>query len=213
MKERPYSCKEKCPEGWRPLYIGKDISRYQINSPQNFVNYGPWLAAPRKPVLFKSPKILMRRTDDKIKAAIENYDAVCVNSCHVIKFKDEKQPLSYDYILGILNSKLIQKIFELMNPQMVGKVFAEIKVIYAERLPVKNIDFKNNIEKQLYLQIDSLVKKNTELHLNSFNIKDPNTLKIIKRQINTIEKQIDQLVYQLYGLTDEEIKIVESEAL
>jgi len=32
----------------------------------------------------------------------------------------------------------------------------------------------------------------------------------IQRQIDTIDKQIDQLVYKLYNLTDEEIKIVES---
>ena len=31
----------------------------------------------------------------------------------------------------------------------------------------------------------------------------------IKRQIDATDKQIDQLVYDLYGLTDEEIKIVE----
>jgi hypothetical protein len=34
---------------------------------------------------------------------------------------------------------------------------------------------------------------------------------MLKRQIETIDKQIDQLVYKLYDLTDEEIKIVESE--
>ncbi|NIA12168.1 MAG: hypothetical protein GWP10_21225 [Nitrospiraceae bacterium] len=30
-----------------------------------------------------------------------------------------------------------------------------------------------------------------------------------QRQIDTTDKQIDQLVYELYGLTDEEIRIVE----
>ena len=33
--------------------------------------------------------------------------------------------------------------------------------------------------------------------------------KFIQRQIATTDKQIDQLVYELYGLTEEEIRIVE----
>ena len=32
---------------------------------------------------------------------------------------------------------------------------------------------------------------------------------LIQREIDSINKQIDQLVYELYGLTDEEIRIVE----
>ena len=32
---------------------------------------------------------------------------------------------------------------------------------------------------------------------------------VIQRQIEATDKQIDQLVYELYGLTEEEIKIVE----
>ncbi|HEY7307895.1 MAG TPA: hypothetical protein VH643_00910 [Gemmataceae bacterium] len=32
----------------------------------------------------------------------------------------------------------------------------------------------------------------------------------LKRQIDATDRQIDQLVYELYGLTDAEIKIVET---
>jgi len=34
---------------------------------------------------------------------------------------------------------------------------------------------------------------------------------MLRRQIESTDKQIDQLVYKLYDLTDEEIKIVESQ--
>jgi hypothetical protein len=32
---------------------------------------------------------------------------------------------------------------------------------------------------------------------------------LLQRQIDAADRQIDQLVYELYGLTDEEIRIVE----
>lgn len=36
--------------------------------------------------------------------------------------------------------------------------------------------------------------------------------KVFQRQIDATDKQIDQLVYELYGLTEEKIKIVEGSA-
>ena len=57
MQTKPYSCKTNCPKDWKYLYRGIDISRYYIKPPNEFVDYGPWLAAPRTPQLFESPKI------------------------------------------------------------------------------------------------------------------------------------------------------------
>ena len=48
-----------------------------------------------------------------------------------------------------------------------------------------------------------------ELHKQLASAKTDHDKTIIQRQINATDRQIDQLVYELYGLTDEEIKIVE----
>ena len=42
-------------------------------------------------------------------------------------------------------------------------------------------------------------------------MRTPEAKKTIQRQIEAMDRQIDQLVYELYGLTDEEIRIVEQE--
>ena len=65
--------------------------------------------------------------------------------------------LPYEYFLGLLNSKLLQYIFEKQNPQMVGKVFAEIKVIYVERLPI--LLTGDNVFTGVMKQLVSLVKE------------------------------------------------------
>jgi len=41
--------------------------------------------------------------------------------------------------------------------------------------------------------------------------KVPQTTEMFRRQIESTDRQIDQLIYRLYDLTEEEIKIVESE--
>lgn len=43
--------------------------------------------------------------------------------------------------------------------------------------------------------------------------KTPNDKTAIQRMIETIDTQIDRLAYELYGLTEEEISIVESNAI
>ena len=196
MKARPFSTIGKCPPGWRALYRGEDISRYEIAPPREFVNYGPWLAAPRSPDLFVSPKLLMRRTDDRVLASIEKDSAICVNSCHVIKLtRSSSKPPSELYVLGLLNSKLLQRVFELQNPQMVEKVFAEIKVIYVERLPVRRIDINNSADKARHDRMVELVERMLDLHKQLSTAKTDHAKTNLQRQIDATDAQIDKLVY------------------
>jgi hypothetical protein len=51
-----------------------------------------------------------------------------------------------------------------------------------------------------------LLELNSRINLT----KTPTERTAIERQIQATDTQIDQLVYQLYGLTEEEIKIVEN---
>ena len=55
-----------------------------------------------------------------------------------------------------------------------------------------------------------LVESILALYKQLASAKTPTEKQMLQRQIENIDKQIDALVYQLYGLTEEEIKIVES---
>jgi len=211
LLERPFTIKNKQLKGWLPLFRGEDINRYFIHPEKEFVNYGSWLAAPRSKDLFESPKILMRRTDDKIKSCLEFSGAICVNSCHVIKLNDVGlQKISYSYLLGLLNSKLLQQVFEIQNPQMIGKVFSEIKVIYVERLPIHPINFNDPAEKSAHDKIVALVESMLALHKSFASAQNPHEKERLEKQIKSADEGIDKLVYELYGLSQEEIEIVES---
>jgi len=65
-------------------------------------------------------------------------------------------------------------------------------------LPIVNIDFLNNNSITLHNNIRDIAKS-----ILAIKKGDP------KADISQLEKEIDQIVYKLYGLTDEEIKIVE----
>jgi hypothetical protein len=61
----------------------------------------------------------------------------------------------------------------------------------------------------IYNRINNYVDQILKLHKILAEAKTPHEKESIQRQIDAADKQIDQLVYQLYGLTDEEIRIVE----
>jgi hypothetical protein len=213
MAERPYSTNGKCPPKWKPLFRGGDVERYFLAAPKEFVNYGPWLAAPRSPDLFSGPKLLMRRTDDRLLASIEEGSAICVNSCHVIKLNQEAlSKMSYNYVLALLNSKLLQRIFEIQNPQMIGKVFAEIKVIYVERLPIRPIDFSKPADKAKHDRMVELVEQMLAARKQLAGAQSDKDKDFYTNRCDGLDRQIDALVYDLYALTPAEIQIVEGAA-
>lgn len=59
----------------------------------------------------------------------------------------------------------------------------------------------------------ALVERMLGLHPRLSAARSPNDRNIFQRQIGTTDHQIDRLVYDLYGLTDEEIEIVENETV
>jgi hypothetical protein len=58
----------------------------------------------------------------------------------------------------------------------------------------------------------SLVNQMLDLNKKLAESKMPQTTEVLRRQIDMTDMRIDQLVYELYCLTAEEIKIVESES-
>ncbi len=130
--------------------------------------------------------------------------------CHVIQINKQKiNPFSERYLLGLLNYQLLQKIFEYQNPQMVGKVFAEIKVIYVERLPIRTINPSDPADVVRHDKMVTLVERMLDLNKRLPVARTDQEQTLIKRQIAATDKEIYELVYELYELTDEERKIVE----
>ena len=99
--------------------------------------------------------------------------------------------ISNKYLLALLNSKLLFYLLYRESNKFRGGYITCTKQ-YFENLPIKIVDFSSQLE-----FIDA-VTAIMELKLNN-----------PKADTLAIEQKIDQLVYQLYGLTEEEIKIVE----
>jgi len=112
------------------------------------------------------------------------------------------------YLLGILNSKLWTFMFSKVSSEIRGG-FYRWKRQYMQLLPICTIDLSNPTDKACHDKMIKLVDQMLELQKQLAVAKTPTEKTAIQRQIDTTDHQIGQLVYELYGLTEEEIKIVE----
>ncbi len=208
VKERIYDSTFKKDELYKKYLIGKDIDRYCIKpAEERYIKYGEWLAEPRYAAPFEKDKIVLRQTSDKIRAVIDKNGYYNLNNIYNIELKNDSI-YNYNYILGILNSRLIVYIYQKTVPEK-GKLFAEIKKTNLIRLPICKIDFHDKQQVKIYNSIIEAVDNMLSLHKQLQNSGLPQVKTALRRQIETTDRQIDQLVYKLYGLTDEEIKTVE----
>ena len=72
-----------------------------------------------------------------------------------------------------------------------------------------NIDFSNPSEKAQHDKLVALVDSMLELQKKHHEARMERDKELYERQIKIVDTQIDRLVYELYGLTEEEIEIVE----
>ncbi len=116
--------------------------------------------------------------------------------------------LSPEYILGLLNSKLLFSHLMGISTHLRGG-YVKFWTQYIEQLPIRNIIFTNLTDKVRYNQMISLVEQMLDLHKHKVIAKDAAEQEKLQRMIESTDKQIDALVYELYELTPEEIAIVE----
>ena len=149
------------------------------------------LHRPRNQQIFlKKEKIIGVITGDRIIVALDVNQIFQTDGLYVMASNGK---YSNKLLVGVLNSKLLTYFYRLLSME-VKRTLAQIKPTILKDLPVK---FDNE---KILRQIESIVDQIiTEKKSNP----DADT--------TVLEKEIDQMVYQLYELTEEEIKIVEGD--
>ena len=164
---------------------------------------GIWLRNAR---VFKQTKILTRQNAKRLIGTFDEKNYFVKNSLHCILLKDKTYNLKY--ILGLINSRLMDFYFQNQIGNT-GEIFSQMKIAYVKKLPIRPIDFTEPSNKALHDQMVKLVDRILALCQQVAEARIPQAKSAFQRQIEATDSQIDRLVYDLYELTDEEIKIVE----
>lgn len=171
----------------------------------NWVKYGPWLAAPRLATHFEDEKLLIRKiVGETLIATYYPKQSYCNTLLFILKAKCETS-WNLKSLLGILNSKLIGWYFR--KKFQIGKedTFPQIMIRDILQFPLPSASIT------LDSQMQVLVQEMLQRHERLAAVKTDHDKTLLQRQISSTDTEIDRLVYDLYGLTNEEIRIVEGE--
>jgi hypothetical protein len=112
------------------------------------------------------------------------------------------------YLLGLLNSQVVDFYLKNVSTTLRGGYFRYFTQ-FVEQLPIRTIDFSVPDDVGRHDRMVELVERMLTLHKRLAAAKISQEKSIIQHQITATDQQIDRLVYELYGLTNEEIQIVE----
>jgi hypothetical protein len=199
-------------EPWKLALQGKGMNRYKICENHLWLQYGPWLARNwQNKDFYERLKIGIRETGSRLTATLDTEKRYFLSSLYSVYYKDDNRRENLSFLLGILNSKLASWLASIFALSATKGAFTKFRTNQLAPLPIRIINFDNPDDVARHDQTVSLVNQMIELHKKLDESKMPQTTEMLKRQIESTDRQIDQLVYKLYELTDDEIQMIESE--
>ena len=195
---------------YKPIVAVRCIQRYFIHFENKFIEFNEKDKSNFKSKdIYEKEKILLRRIGNKLIASID-FDKY-YNLCDIynLLLKDDTN-INLKYLLSIINSKLMSYYLDI-EFKSAKKIFPKIPIANLEKLPIKNLNLDDKQDKEIYDKLVNLVDSIIDLNKKLSSEKNPNTVEMLNARIQAVDKAIDKIVYSLYGLNDEEIRVIEGE--
>ncbi len=194
---------DKC----RKFLVGKDIGRYKIDYKGKYIIYDKnRLNRARPEEVFTSKKIIIQRISGgnrPLACVLDTQKYYTFASTNLILLKDDSN-FELEYITGLLNSKLINYYYvnKFTNK---STLTVNISRTYLEQIPIKLI--QESEQQSIINLVDKMLSLNKRL--NEIGDKKTDERARIEEEIKNTDTEIDELVYKIYGITEEEKKIIE----
>lgn len=158
------------------------------------------LHRPRKEEIFlKDKKIVGVITADKLIVAVDENKLYATDGVYLFGTNEKFDPY---FVTAILNSKLYTFIYRLYSLEN-GRILPQVKPVIVKSMPFIDIEIEDQLP---FIELSNKLNNlNKELSISKTPIKK----RLLEKQIAFTDKKINQLVYDLYDLTDEEIDIIE----
>lgn len=218
----------------KPILFGRDVRRYRIEQAERYVIYchpeqnideypsvRDYLAPRRKQLQqragnqrwyelqqpavallpkLNAPKIVYPIIANECRFAIDRHGYLINDKLFVLLTDDAA-------LVGLLNSRVANFYFSAVCAALegAGDRYLEFRAQYVGPFPIP----AGLADPQVRETLSSLALKNEELHRRLATERTPHQQTTVARQIGGIDRQIDSVVYELYGLSEKEIRVVE----
>ena len=175
--------------GQHKFLTGSDISKYHYTK-LSYISQAVLEAFSKDNKYFSKERILLRETGSFLTAVYLGNETIYSNrSLYSILITDGR--LSTKYVLALLNSSLLQWYYSTMFKGET-ELFPKIRIAQAKKLPI--LIASKDKQQPIISLVDQILSAKKTNH---------------SADTSALEREIDRLVYGLYGLTEEEVKVVE----
>ena len=188
------------------VLLGGEVKKYSFDFNDTYLN-SKNSEAKRLKEFSEQDKLLIRRVSNCLIATFDNDKYYFIKNLYSLISKQS----NIKFLLGLINSTLLNFYFKKYFTTKKEDIFPEIQSYHINALPICKVNLENNSEKQSHDKIVQLVDQILEAKKQLQKVTTDKDKTYYKRRCETLDRQIDQLVYELYGLTEEEIRIVEGE--
>ena len=188
------------------LLVGASIDRYRLKE----IPYKAELGLPGinyKDLHKMDEKLYFIRIAKSLRGYLDKDGLLALNALNFVHKSQSSVPYKLEYILGILNSRLLKSYVEFT---VTGGANLTIRLSNAvmRSLPIRTIDFDNPADVNMHNEMVKLVDEMLGRHHQLPGLTGEGH-RIAERLIETVDEEIDALVYRLYGLSDDEVRVVE----
>jgi hypothetical protein len=194
-----------------PYYTASDCGFFHVKKCQSYIRYGKNLAEPRELSVFTGTRIIIQRiialNPFRLKTNIFHDTAICNSDLITIK---PISPINEKYvylITGVISSKYFGHLLAEGNINLNRVVYPKINMKTLLGVTIPRLE---SIGEASCMAMKALVSLMIELNNKLPLAKTDHEKILLQRQIDSTDRSIDELVYELYGLTAEEIEIFES---
>jgi hypothetical protein len=209
----PFNLTEKADHPHSRRAFEGTVRRYSFDSGEKrFIRFDESLAEPKPERYFKGHRILLRELISRQfrLQAVKVTDDFVTNKSMQSVLPIVGGP-DLNYLLGCLNSGLVSWYFLQRSNIAQRDDFPKIVLKETRNLPIRPIDFADARDKARHDKMVVLVDRMLELNKKKHSGKlAPSELERLEREIASTDAVIDNLVYELYSITEEERKLIEN---
>jgi len=207
IDNKKFVVETKINDKYKPAVMGRDIGKWTIKNLNRFVLYDPKILDRAGDVeAFNSPeKLIFQRIGTGLVGAYDTGRRYCFNSTNMLlpKKTRNKTKTSLKYLLGLLNSKLLNFYYRAVFSTE-SSLTVNVTQGYLSQMPIRNPTA--NEQRKVVELVDRLISLSKRL--NELGDKKTHETATLTDEMNKTDTELDELVFDLYDLNEDEKKLV-----
>ncbi len=193
IENKEFHSDVKLSDEYKPLIKGENIVPYYVDEKENgYIKYGSWLGAPREERFFTEPRVIVRQiVSGKPPKIYAGYTDKPLYFTQIGFSIIPKSDITVFELTALLNSKLMNFYHKYLFLDIEKELFQKILIENCKLFPCRAFKDSNSV-KAIIEKIIKTKSSDAEADTTEF------------------ETNLDKMIYELYELTEEEIKIIEN---